>query len=254
MRGEMQRIRKHTGGRQRARSILSFTLAWVLIGCASVKTESTDYGSGKPEPESKSATPEQQEDYTGPRQLVQVVRFGIPKDVLESYKELADKRVGWGLCNRIVEELYDTDRFDYIEDKEEFLKRVLEVWKAEEAGIFFTEDTRSRQVKSPDYLVYAEVFDFGVSQQERILGPRKREVTVTKMGVQIRFVDTRTMQYTPASATGEAVVKKGGSIWSGLDVGFDETQVGIAAEQAIESAIGKVLKRLDRSRQREDRK
>lgn len=217
----------------------------VAVGCASVKTESTAYGN---EPEQKAAEEPAYPEYDGPRKLVQVIRFGIPNDVLEKYEELADKKVGWGLCNRIVDELYDTDRFDYIEEKDEFLKRVLEQWTAEEAGILMKDETRQRQAKSPDYLVYAEVYDFGVSNQERIIGLKKRDATVTKMGVQIRFVDTKTMQYTPASEAGESVREKGRSVFAGVDDNFDETQVGMAAEQAIRNALVKVLKRMDRER------
>ena len=222
-------------------SIFSVVVLLMFAACASVHTESTAHGN---EPANAGPSQEKQEVYTGPKKLVQVVRFGIPAEVLEKYKELADKRVGWGLCNRIVEELYDTGRFDYIEDKEEFLKRVLELWTAEEAGVFFRDEGR-KPPKPPEYLVYAEVYDFGVSHQERIIGTKKREVTVTKIGIQIRFVDTRTMQYTPASATGEAVLEKKGNIWTGLD-DFDQTQVGIAAEQAIKHALKKALSRLDR--------
>ena len=37
------------------------------------------------------------------------------------YPELADKRVGWGLSNRIVEGFYDTRRFEFVEEKEAIL-------------------------------------------------------------------------------------------------------------------------------------
>ena len=239
----MLRVRRQAGGKPWGMHILDFVAVLLLAGCASVQTQSTAYGN---QTAGSEPSEEKQEEYTGPKKLVQVIRFGIPAEVLKKYKELGDKRVGWGLCNRIVDELYDTNRFDYIEDKEEFLKRVLELWTAEEAGVFFRDDDR-KPPKPPDYLVYAEVFDFGVSHQERIVGTKKREVAVTKIGVQIRFVDTQTMQYTPASATGEAVLKKSGNIWAGLD-DFDGTQVGIAAEQAIKDALKKALKRLDRRR------
>ena len=44
------------------------------------------------------------------------------------YPELADKRVGWDLSNRIVEGFYDTRRFEVVEEKEANLKRMLDQW------------------------------------------------------------------------------------------------------------------------------
>lgn len=241
----MRRTGRHYGGGPWTAHLLHLTVALLLIGCASVQTESTAYGKEKADSGSAAAV---QQTPAGPKKLVQVIQFGVPAELLKQYRELADRRVGWGLCNWIVEGLYDTGRFDYVEDKGEFLKRVVELWTAEEAGIFFKDDEKRLQAKSPDYLVYAEVFDFGVSQQERIVGTKKRQVTVTKIGVQVRFVDTRTMQYTPGSANGESALEKGGNVWSGLDKNFDQTQIGLASEQAIREAIQKVLQRLDQGR------
>lgn len=226
--------------------VLGFLLLTGPIGCASVQTESTSYGN---EPAAPAAEPVEQAypAYWGPKQLVQVVSFGIPAAVLVKYPDLAEKRVGFGLCNRIVEELYETNRFDYVEEKDAFLKRMIELWTAEEAGILVKDETHTRDVKAPDYVVYAEVFDFGVSSQERIVGVKKREATVTKIGVQIRFVDTKTMRFIPASATGESVREKGGNVFGAADTNFDETAVGEAAQQALKRALAKGLKRLDES-------
>ena len=78
--------------------------------------------------------------YTGPRRKVQIVRFGISADVLQKYPELAEKRIGWGLCNRLVEAFYGSGRFQYLEEKEGILKRILKQWELSQSGIY-TEET-----------------------------------------------------------------------------------------------------------------
>lgn len=65
--------------------------------------------------------------YTGPKHKVQVVQISIPTDDIKRYPELAEKRVGFGLSNILVETLFDTGRFTFLEEKEQILKRLVEL-------------------------------------------------------------------------------------------------------------------------------
>lgn len=211
----------------------------ILAGCAAVNTE-----------RSPSAQVDQTTDvfsfppYDGPKQRIQVVRFGIPKEIAEKYPELGDKRVGWGLCNRIVEGFWETNRFEYIEEKAEIIKRMVEQWKLSASGIV-TEETAVEpgSLRAPEYLVYAEVYDFGVSHSEVIVGIAVEEVNTTVIGVQLRMVNVATGEYIPASAMGEAKTT-GVGVWASVNLDFDQTTVGMASQDAINKAIYKLIRRL----------
>ncbi|MCE5249304.1 CsgG/HfaB family protein [bacterium] len=222
--------------------LVTLLIAVVLIsGCASVSTEKGPETQARKTLKQKGFT---FPPYSGPKKRIQVVRFGIPADVASKYPELADKRVGWGLCNRIVDGLWQTNRFEFIEEKEEILQKMLDQWQLSSAGIV-TEETAIEQgsLKAPQYLVYAEVFDFGVSHSEQIVGVAAKQMDTTVIGVQIRMVDVATGQYIPASATGEAKTS-GVGIWASVNLEFDQTTVGLASQDAVNEAIISLINRL----------
>src|SRR5687767_14590453 len=67
--------------------------------------------------------------YRGPKHKIQVVQINIPADDIKHYPELGEKRVGFGLSNILVETLFDTGRFSFLEDKEQILRRLVELWE-----------------------------------------------------------------------------------------------------------------------------
>jgi curli biogenesis system outer membrane secretion channel CsgG len=212
--------------------------------CASVSTKTTTARSSSVEAAAGVEAPASAAAYQGPKTRVQVIRFGIPKDVAEKYPELADKRVGWGLCNRIVDALYNTGRFEYIEEKEAMIEKLVEEWKLSQAGIYTSETAiETGQLKAPEYLIYAEVFDFAVGKSESVVGMKKKDTAVTRIGVQIRLVDVKTGSYIPASGNGEASSTQGGAIWAQNRAEFDQTTVGIASQQAVNAAVKQLLER-----------
>lgn len=217
-------------------------LFWLIPGCATVSTKKP---SSYREPASVAKKGFSFPPYSGPKTRIQVVRFGIPKEVLDRYQELADKRVGWGLCNRIVEGFWATNRFEYLEEKEEIFNRMVRQWQLSEAGGIVAEETAVGlgALKAPQYLVYAEVYDFGVSRSETVVGMGVKETNTTIVGVQIRMVDIATGSYIPASAIGEAKTT-GMAIWADVDMDFDQTTVGLASQDAVEKAIRILLDRM----------
>ncbi|MFC2089035.1 CsgG/HfaB family protein, partial [Calditrichota bacterium] len=209
-----------------------------LISCASVSTERAhlDY--------EKNTSIDSFPPYNGPKSRIQVLRFGIPNEILNRYPELADKRVGWGLYNRIIEGFYDTNRFEFLEEKEEVQKRILEQWALSQSGIYI-EEQPLEGLKAPTYLVYAEVYDFSVSHSEVLVGIATEKINTTIIGVQIRIVDVRTGKYIPSSGIGEAQTTAKG-IWVSDKLKFDQTTVGIASQKAVNTAIKKLLDRIDK--------
>ena len=63
-------------------------------------------------------------------------QINIPAEDVKRYPELAEKRVGFGLSSILVETLFDTGRFLFLEEKEQLLKRLVELWELTEDGIF----------------------------------------------------------------------------------------------------------------------
>ena len=49
--------------------------------------------------------------FDGEPEGIQLIQISIPQDILNAYPELRDKRVGFGMTNRIIEVLEEAGRF-----------------------------------------------------------------------------------------------------------------------------------------------
>src|SRR2546429_430707 len=112
----------------RKRSVLWLSLAGLTVlsclctGCASNVGPEGTVPLELPADKSVSFPP-----YSGPKRKVQVVQINIPLDDIKRYPELGEKRVGFGLSSILVETLFDTGRFVFLEEKEQLLKRLVEL-------------------------------------------------------------------------------------------------------------------------------
>jgi curli biogenesis system outer membrane secretion channel CsgG len=217
---------------------VSLAGAVLLSGCASVSTQ-TDLKEQKNDAVVVSG------DYTGPKKRVQVMQFDVPQKYLDNYPELAEKRIGFGLCNRLVDAFYETNRFDFIEEKQAIIDRMLQSWALSQSGAVNEETAvQSEGLNAPEYLVYAEVYDFSVSTSESIAGVAARQDKITRLGIQVRMVDVATGQYVPSSGIGEVVVEENAVIWAANQESFDQSTVGKASQLAINTAVNTLVKRL----------
>ena len=132
-----------------------------------------------------------------------------------------------------------------MEEKDEMIERVLRTWALSQSGAV-SESTavQNGALKAPDYLVYAEVFDFSVGMQETILGIAAQQERMTKIGIQIRLVDVKTSQYIPSSGVGEVTVQKNAVVFSADQKSFDQSTVGQASQLAINTAVNMLIKRM----------
>jgi curli biogenesis system outer membrane secretion channel CsgG len=187
--------------------------------------------------------------YRGPQRKIQVVQINIPADDIKRYPELGEKRVGFGLSNILVETLFDTGRFAFLEDKEQILRRLVELWEMTEDGILVKNPVApDTALQAPDFLVYAEVFDFvACSSVERIGLVNKRLSCVTSVGVQVRIANTSTGEYIPGSAEGQYVHTVKLSLFGDSRLAFDQSAVGKATLKATQYAVLKALERFDRA-------
>ena len=164
------------------------------------------------------------------------------------YPELKDKRVGLGVTNIVLEYLEYTNRFFFTEDKLEIKERMIQQFKASDKG--FTEnkvDGRGK-IKLAKYFVYIEVYDFSVSEDEvvRINGESKT-TQVTRLGLQVKFVDAETGEIIMGSGLGEATTIKTVSILDGVDdteIKFNQSTIGITTKKSLETAASRIVSRM----------
>ena len=88
--------------------ILSLFLTMFLLGCATSQVEAQ---SAKTKVQSKIASYEAEKTlddikwYDGEPEGIQLIQISIPQNIINQYPELRDKRVGFGVTNRIIEVL-----------------------------------------------------------------------------------------------------------------------------------------------------
>ncbi len=184
--------------------------------------------------------------YDGPKTRIQVIRFGVPQEVAKKYPELGQRRVGWGLANRIVDILYETKRFEFVEEKEKVLDKMFRTWKLSMSGaVSDSTAVEPGALNAPEYLLYAEVFDFSVGNRESVTGVAVKSEDITRIGIQLRLVDVETGEYIPASGTGMVTVTKNATVWAADLESFDQSTVGQASELALYDAIHTLLRRME---------
>ena len=210
----------------------------LFYGCASVTSEGVSSiqqtGSSIP------AYP----DFSGEAVRVQVMQFRIPPELAQKYPEFTEKQVGFGLSGRIVDELYNTRRFVFIEEKAEMQQKILEQWAMSQSGIVVeNEEISTDGLSAPQFLVYAELTDFSVSYSEKINGITMEKQATTIMSLQLRLLDVATGEYIPATGSGSATSSAKG-VWVSSETPFDQSTVGTAAQRATQAAVLQLINRM----------
>jgi len=189
-------------------------------------------------------------DYEGPKVPIQLLNIGINDEVFAMYPELKDKRVGLGVTNIVVEYLEETNRFTFTEDKTEIKNRMVKQFQASQSG--FTEnklDGRGK-IKLAEYFVYIEVYDFSVSEDETInMKDGVKNKVVTRLGLQVKFVDAETGEYFTGSGLGEAKTVRELTLMNDDNFGeikFNQSTIGTSTKKALEDASAKIVTRMVR--------
>ena len=183
--------------------------------------------------------------YTGERQVVQLSKLNVNKELWDMFPELRDKRVGLGVSNRIVENFEVTGRFSYAEEKEAIVSQMLDAWETELEGMSNGKTQLSMEgIAVPKYIVYAEIYDFAVSYGENYNKGKVEKTNTTIIGIQIRMVNVDNSQYIVASGQGTAT-QVGEGMFKNPQMGFDQSTVGIATQRALEVATMNLIKRME---------
>jgi hypothetical protein len=187
-------------------------------------------------------------DYDGPKIPIQLLSLGINEDLYAAYPELKDKRVGLGVTNIVIEYLEETNRFLFTEDKAEIKNRMVKQFQASQKGI--TEDKLDGRgkIRLARYFVYIEVYDFSVSEDESIsMKDGIKQTVVTRLGLQVKFVDAETGTLFVGSGLGEAKTTREATLMNDgnfADIKFNQSTIGTTTKKALETASAKIIVRM----------
>ena len=227
--------------------ILSLLITLFLFGCA---TSSVEAQSGKTKVQSKIASYEAEKTlddikwFDGEPEGIQLIQITIPQTILNQYPELRDKRVGFGVTNRIIEVLEEAGRFYFVEEKEEVINKMVQEWERSVSGLL-EEELSVGKFATTKWFAYAEIYDFAVSNQEEISRRKAKLKNTTMVGIQVRLVNVETGRYITGSGLGTSS-KEGEGVLKNLDMSFDQSTVSYATTGAVITAVANVLRRMEK--------
>ena len=227
--------------------ILSLFITMFLLGCA---TSSVEAQSGKTKVQSKIASYEAEKTlddikwFDGEPEGIQLIQITISENILNAYPELRDKRVGFGMTNRIIEVLEEAGRFYFVEEKDEVINKMVKEWERSVSGLL-EEELNVGTFATTKWFAYAEVYDFAVSNQEEIKRRKAKITNTTMVGIQVRLVNVENGKYITGSGLGTSA-KEGEGVLKNLDMSFDQSTVSFATTGAVITAVANVLRRLEK--------
>jgi len=223
-----------------------FVLMFLLV-CA---TSNIEAQSAKTKVQSKIASYEAEKTlddikwYDGEPEGIQLIQISIPQNIINQYPELRDKRVGFGITNRIIEVLEEAGRFYFVEEKDEVINKIVQEWERSVDGLL-EEELNVGKFATTKWFAYAEVYDFAVSNQEEIKRRKAKITNTTMVGIQVRLVNVETGRYITGSGLGTSA-KEGEGVLKNLDMSFDQSTVSFATTGAVITAVANVLRRLEK--------
>ena len=218
-----------------------------LFSCA---TTSLEAQSGKTKVQSKIASYEAEKTlddikwYDGEPEGIQLIQISINENILNAYPELRDKRVGFGMTNRIIEVLEEAGRFYFVEEKDEVINKMVQEWERSVSGLL-EQELNVGKFATTKWFAYAEIYDFAVSNQEEISRRKAKLKNTTMIGIQVRLVNVETGRYITGSGLGTSA-KEGEGVLKNLDMSFDQSTVSFATTGAVITAVANVLRRMEK--------
>ena len=182
--------------------------------------------------------------YDGEPEGIQLIQIKVSENILNAYPELRDKRVGFGMTNRIIEALEEAGRFYFVEEKDEVINKMVQEWERSVSGLL-EEELNVGKFATTKWFAYAEIYDFAVSNQEEIKRRKAKLTNTTMVGIQVRLVNVETGRYITGSGLGTSA-KEGEGLLKNLDMSFDQSTVSFATTGAVITAVANVLRRLEK--------
>jgi hypothetical protein len=92
------------------------------------------------------------------------------------------------------------------------------------------------------------VYDFSISEDETVnLKDGVKNKLVTRLGLQVKMVDSQSGTYMTGSGLGKAVTTRELTLINNdnlTDVKFNQSSIGTSTKKALESATARVVKRM----------
>ena len=186
-------------------------------------------------------------DYDGPMIPVALLNISASDEVYEMWPELKDARVGLGVTNMVIEYLDWTNRFQFVEEKDEIKDRMKTQWVASRKGVSENQVYGMGKIKLAEYFVTIEIYDFSVSEDEVIaLKEGVTQTQTTRLGLQVRFTNATDGTYYVGSGLGEAnTVKKTQGLLNDLEeIDFRQSSIGVTTRKALETASSRIVSRM----------
>ena len=188
-------------------------------------------------------------DYWGPMIPIALINISASDVVYEMWPELKDARIGLGVTNMVIEYLDWTNRFEYVEEKDEIKDRMKTQWVASRKGVSENQVYGLGKIKLANYFVTIEIYDFSVSEDEVIaIKDGVTQKQITRLGLQVRFTNAENGTYFVGSGLGEATtVKKTGGLLADIEeIDFRQSAIGVTTRKALETASARIVARMIR--------
>lgn len=224
--------------------LLSSLFTWSVVGQTIGKTTTESYTAGFESQASVYEIPE----YFGEPVPVAILSIGVNQEVLDQYPELGDYRVGLGLSNITVAFMDETFRFEFVETRDEIKDRMIKQYKASKNGLSANVINPVGKIVLAKYFGYIEVYDFSISEDETInLKDGIKNTLVTRLGLQVRLVDSETGLYMTGSGLGTATTTREMTLLNDEnleEVAFNQSSIGVATKKALNTAVYKIVRRM----------
>jgi hypothetical protein len=223
--------------------LLSIAIAGILASCARVESPQTAVAIPDETAEQFNLA-----DYYGAKQSVMVYPWNISKIDLEKYPILRDNRIGFGVTNRLTDILFDVERFNFVEEKQEIAERLVQQMQlCKTADVCKDGGIKKLELQTADYIIYPEVYHFGIEKNTDITGIDTTNRQYVEIGIQIKIVNTHTAATEAVgNYIGRKVLTNQGDIFNNPQIDFSQSALGKATDSAIKGAIAKTLKRFDK--------
>jgi len=104
------------------------------------------------------------------------------------------------------------------------------------------------KIRLAHYFAYIECYDFSVSEDETVnMKDGVKNTVVTRLGLQVKFVNAETGEYFTGSGLGEAKTVRELTLMNDdnfSEVKFNQSTIGTSTKKALEIAAGKILLRM----------
>jgi len=167
-------------------------------------------------------------------------------------KDWQDWRIGFGVRTLITQAFFNSGKVTILEEKPEIKAQITEINRR--IYLFGKEDTtitkgiEEAKDFGADYIAYGKIIYFGRPQTDVSVGVLHSKTIETIIRIEVTLQNLHTGKSISSKGMGKAETQANAMLFSIREdnVLFDETTVGIATRQAVEDAVDKLIKRMDK--------